>query len=513
MKKPIDPGLFDNDGEDLLLASAEEETPSFSINDKPKPKAAEPHFVVTEKVKSAAAEPAKSEPAPTAEPAKETAKEAAAETAEEAAKATAAEAATETAATAESSSSHHHSSSDGSSHHHSSSSSSHHHSSSGSSSHHHSSSGSSSHHHSSSGSSSHHHSSSGSSSHHHSSSSSSKKKKKSKLPTAVKIVIAVLLLLLLLVAIVIGTFLVLRAQGHKDITTVQDVQYEEVIEYNGHHYKYNDNMATFAFIGVDRRQFLDAEDTDFVGSADADIVVAVDTETGTSSVVAIPRDTITDINITTASGVFVRTSQAQLCLSYAYGDGQSGSCENTTSAMSRILLNVPIQKYVALDLDGIAPLNDAIGGVTLTAQYDIPDEDIYAGETVTLRGNAAEAYVRRRDMDSADAAVDRSDRQVQYIKAYAQQLLPSIVKDFSTVSTLYNTAMSYTQTNISLSNVTYMASFLLSKGVDDFATYRLEGEAVAIPDSLIPGVAHAEFYVDEDNVMETVLAVFYTQID
>ena len=483
MKKPIDPGLFDDDGEDLLLASAEEETPSFSINDKPKPKAAEPHFVVTEKVKSAAAEPAKSEPAPTAEPAKETAKEAAAETAEEAAKATAAEAATETAATAESSSSHHHSSSDGSSHHHSSSSSSH------------------------------HHSSSGSSSHHQSSSSSSTKKKKSKLPTAVKIVIAVLLLLLLLVAIVIGTFLVLRAQGHKDITTVQDVQYEEVIEYNGHHYKYNDNMATFAFIGVDRRQFLDAEDTDFVGSADADIVVAVDTETGTSSVVAIPRDTITDINITTASGVFVRTSQAQLCLSYAYGDGQSGSCENTTSAMSRILLNVPIQKYVALDLDGIAPLNDAIGGVTLTAQYDIPDEDIYAGETVTLRGNAAEAYVRRRDMDSADAAVDRSDRQVQYIKAYAQQLLPSIVKDFSTVSTLYNTAMSYTQTNISLSNVTYMASFLLSKGVDDFATYRLEGEAVAIPDSLIPGVAHAEFYVDEDNVMETVLAVFYTQID
>ena len=471
MKKPIDPNLFSGDSEDILLPVNEEEDAVFTINEKDKPKPVDPNFIVTETV--IAKTPDKSV-APAVSSGEEH---------------------------------HHHHSSSGEHH---SSSGEHHHHSSGSS-HHHSSG--SSHHHSSSGSHRHH---SGSSHHRHSSGSAqaTSKKKKKKLPLAARIAIAVILLLLFLVSVVIGTFMVLRSMGKKELTTVQDAQYEEVIEYNGHHYQYNENMATVGFIGVDKYQFLDAEDTNFVGSADADIVVAVDTKTGKTSVIAVPRDTITDINITTSSGkVFVRTAPAQLCLAYAYGDGREESCKNTAEAMSRILLNIPVEKYYALDMDGIAPLNDAIGGVTLTAQYDIPEDGIVNGEEVTLMGDMAEHYVRRRDMDKADAAVSRSDRQIQYVKAYASQLLPAVIKDFSTVSTLYNTASAYSQTNISLSNVTYMASLLLSKGVTDFDAYRLQGEAVAVPDSLIPGVAHAEFYPDDDDVMQTVLNVFYTQID
>ncbi len=458
MKKPIDPNLFNGDSEDILLNIREDDT--FTINEPERKKAVDPNFIVTETIISKTTDNSKAAASPVA-----------------------------TEGSAVPSSGVHHHSSDGSHHHHHSSDGSHHH------------------HHSSGGSHHHRHSSGGS--HHHSS-----KKKKNKLPLAARIVIAVFLLLVLLIGIVAGTYLVMRYMGKKDITTVQDAQYEEIIEYNGHHYKYNENMAAFGFIGVDKKQFLDAEETDFVGSADADIVVAIDTVTGKASVIAVPRDTITDINITTSSGkVFVRTAQAQLCLAYAYGDGKEESCKNTAAAMSRVLLNVPIEKYFALDMDGIAPLNDAIGGVTLTAQYDIPEDGIVNGKEVKLMGDMAEDYVRRRDMDKADAAVSRSDRQVQYVKAYAQQLLPAVIKDFSTVSTLYNTAANYSQTNITLSNVTYMASLLLSKGISDFDAYRLEGEAVAVPDSLIPDVAHAEFYPDDDNVMQTVLKVFYTQID
>ena len=35
----------------------------------------------------------------------------------------------------------------------------------------------------------------------------------------------------------------------------------------------------------------------------------------------------------------------------------------------------------------------------------------------------------------------------------------------------------------------------------------------ASEDALMPDVVHAEFYPDEDKLMETVLDVFYTQID
>ena len=449
MKKPIDPNLFNDD--EILIGLGEDEKSDFTINEEERAKPVDPNFIVTENIIATVNSEAKS--------------------------ASSGSAAGET----------HHRSSD-SAHHHSSSSSSHH---SSGSSHHHSSSGS---HHSSG--SSHHHSSSGS---HHSSSSHSSKKK---LPLPARIAIAIIIIILLLAVIAAGTFLVLRHMGRNDVMpTVQEAEYQEIIEYNGHKYKYNEDMFALGFIGVDKRQFEDAEDTDFVGAADADVVVAIDSKTGKASAIAIPRDSMVDINITTSSGVFVKTDQAQLCLAYAYGDGREGSCQNTLEAMSRILLNVPIEKYFALDMDGIAPLNDAIGGVTVTSLYVFPDYGFYTGATVTLRGEMSEMYVRLREMDRADASFRRVDRQIQYIKAYAQQALPAVVKDFSTVSSLYNTAMDYSQTNITLSNTTYLASLLLSKGVTDFDSYKLDGEVTTSPDPLIPGVVHAELYLDNDNVM------------
>ncbi|MBR3738359.1 MAG: LCP family protein, partial [Eubacterium sp.] len=223
--------------------------------------------------------------------------------------------------------------------------------------------------------------------------------------------------------------------------------------------------------------------------------------------------TMVDVDIWSTSGIFLRTQKTQLCLAYAYGDGGQKSCENAVTAISRVLYDVPIQKYYALDLDGIAPLNDAIGGVTVKSIYSLPEYNVKYGDEVTLKGNMAEAYVRTRDMDNVNASLNRTDRQVQYINAFANQALPAVVKDFSTITRLYNTASKYSQTNLSLNNATYIGSLLLSKGVTDFETYTLKGKMTASDDALLPDVVHAEFYPDEDNLIETVLNVFYTRVD
>ena len=319
----------------------------------------------------------------------------------------------------------------------------------------------------------------------------------------------------MIILIVVGTFFVLKSMGRKDIVTptVQEAEYQEVIEYNGHTYHFNENIVSLGFVGIDKRDMETVDETDFVGAGDTDIVIAIDTNTGETKAIAIPRDTMVDINITTPSGVYIRTQEAQLCLAYAYGDGAEESCKNSISAMSRILLNVPIEKYFVLDMDGIAPLNDAIGGVTVTSLYDFKDQGISVGDTVTLRGSMAETYVRIRDMDRIDASLNRVERQVQYVKAYAQQALPAVVRDFGTISDLYNTASDYSQTNLTLGNATYLGSLLLSKGITDFESYTLQGEMKASADAVLPDVVHAEFYPDEDNLMQTVLDVFYTQLD
>ncbi|MBQ9531868.1 MAG: LCP family protein [Eubacterium sp.] len=352
--------------------------------------------------------------------------------------------------------------------------------------------------------------------HHHHSSSSKKSKDEKKMPVAARVAIGILLFLLLAVVIACAAFFVMRYVGQTDLMKKESVNgeiaYQETIEYKGHTYQFNDDVFALAFLGVDQRTLEDVKNTDFVGATDADIVVAVNTKTGETKIIAVPRDTMVDVDIWSTSGIFLRTEKTQLCLAYAYGDGGVKSCENAINSISRILYNVPIQKYFALDLDGIAPLNDAIGGVTVQATYPLPNYNVKVGDKVTLVGDMAEAYVRTRDMDNIEASLNRTDRQMQYVKAFADQALPAVVKDFSTISRLYNTSSKYSRTNLSLNNATYVGSLLLSKGVTSFESYSIKGEMKADEDPLIPDVVHAEFYPDEDSLMETVLDVFYTQI-
>ncbi len=265
-------------------------------------------------------------------------------------------------------------------------------------------------------------------------------------------------------------------------------------------------------MGVDKKKLtVDDSNIGQSGQADADIVGTIDIQTGEINIITIPRDTMVDIDIYSKNGKFVGTETRQLCLAYAYGDGGESSCTNVTNSMSRVLKNVPIEKYFALDLAGIAPLNDAIGGVTVESLYDFPQFKIYKGQTVTIKGDFAETYVRLRSMDNIEASLNRTQRQTQYIQAYTEKLRSEVSTDFSLISSLYNTAMSYSQTNISLSDVTYLATVVLSHGVSGYNQYTIGGEMK--PSSTVDEDIFAEYYVDDDSVMEAVVNCFYKQVD
>ncbi len=359
----------------------------------------------------------------------------------------------------------------------------------------------------------HHHSSSGSSgSHSHSHSSSSQSKKKKKMSVAAKIALIIFLIILIVIFAAVFTLIYLESQGKNDLKDVSQAPapYEEVIEYNGETYVYNEDIIAIAFIGVDKRDLgLENGVIGTAGQADTDIVMTVDTATGRAKAIAVPRDTMVDVDLYSESGIFLRSENMQLCLSYAYGNGTDTSATNVTTSLSRILYNVPINKYFVLDLNGIEPINDSIGGVTLTSLYDLPNYSIKKGDTIHLEGDLTEAYVRTRNMDTVDASLNRTARQVQYIKAFTAQLVPSVMQDFSVVNKLYSTASKYSTTNISLSNVTYLASFLVSKGVTEFETVTLEGEMKESDKIDYKDYVYAEFYPDSDRLMEVVLDTFY----
>lgn len=373
------------------------------------------------------------------------------------------------------------------------------------------------HHHSSSGEHNHSHSSGHHHHHRHHSSSHrhSSKRRRKKMNKGLKVLLIIFLVIALLVSALGGTYAYLKSQGRTDLTsaTITDNNHDEIITYKGHKYAFNENVVSIAFMGVDQRDLLSKSDADFVGCADADFVVTVDTSDGTVKIINIPRDTMVDIDVYNDTGVFLSTDNVQLCLAYAYGDGKTKSCENVTKAISRILYNVPINKYFALDLEGVAPINDAIGGVTLEAKYSIPDKGIVEGQKVTLKGDMAEAYVRSRDVDYLEASLNRAARLEQYVKAFAKQLLPAVKNDFGVVSKLYNTASQYSRTNLTLNNATYLASLVLSQGINSFETYSITGTMKEAKSTKYPDAVIAEFTPDEDSVMEAVLNTYYTQID
>ena len=273
------------------------------------------------------------------------------------------------------------------------------------------------------------------------------------------------------------------------------------IVYKGETYNYNESVVSVAFLGVDRENL--GTDSGIIGTggqADTIAVALYDTDTGKINFAVIPRDTMVDVNNYDTSGSYLDIKKEQICMAYAYGDGKKTSCENTLRSISRLLMGIPVDYYVAMDLNGIPALNDAIGGVTLTC---IETEGRFTqGETVTLLGEDADAYVRDRDMSKLDSDTPRRARQKQYAEHFIEKATSQIKKNFSLVTKLYNLAMKYVVTDLSLDKVTYIASTAVKNNVavEDFKT---------VPGDYTAGEKFAEYNVDETALFEMILELFY----
>ncbi len=359
--------------------------------------------------------------------------------------------------------------------------------------------------------------------HHHHHHSSSKKKKKHPVRTAL-LIAAMSLLSIIVVAV--GTVALLQARGRKamlsasqdvtvnlpaDVLAQDNVTAEDngkTVVYNGETYIFNENRTNILCIGIDKTSMgLENEVVGTGGQADALVLLSIDTATGQVDSLAISRDSIVDIDLYTAEGAFYGVENTQICLSYAYGDGYETSCENVVRSAQRILYGIPINTYVAIDLDCISVLNDAIGGVEvelLTDFYRRSGAWCAAGQTITLWGDEAERYVRSRDVTELDSNIDRMARQKQYITNFFNQALTATKNDLQVPLDLYNAVKDDSVTNLSPSKITYLATTLVQH--DSTLTFsQVPGEVVKGDDG------YAEYHIDNQALYEQVLGIFYTK--
>jgi LCP family protein required for cell wall assembly len=146
-----------------------------------------------------------------------------------------------------------------------------------------------------------------------------------------------------------------------------------------------DRRWTVLFVGLDTDSTRESRGEPV--NSDALMLVSVSADQSEVSLVSLPRDTI-DVPLPDGS-----TYERKINALY----GEEG-LDGLVEAMEA-LYEVPIDGYLALNMDDFAALVDGVGGVEVSPEEPIQDPaariDIDAG-TQTLDGSTAEGYVRTR---------------------------------------------------------------------------------------------------------------------
>lgn len=269
-----------------------------------------------------------------------------------------------------------------------------------------------------------------------------------------------------------------RGYRREDAEENQTVWEEDWIRFEDKIYEYNEDVLTFLVMGIDKRgKVSDNPDEVSGGQADALFLVVLNPDSKEISIIAINRDTMTEIlmyGYGEAGNDKVIT--AQIAAQHGFGDGKEKSCELTCDAVSGLFYDLPIHGYISVNMDAVGALNDAVGGVEVVVLEDLTKrkKSWKEGAVVKLEGEDAFWYVKWRDTTVYESNRGRLARQKQYLTAFVKQALEETKKDITVPLTLYNKMSKYVVTDITVEEIAYLAGELPGYHFTDTSIYILE---------------------------------------
>ena len=175
-------------------------------------------------------------------------------------------------------------------------------------------------------------------------------------------------------------------------------------------------------------------------------------------------------------------------------------------AVSNLLYGMEIDHYVSLTMDGVALLNDLVGGVTVEVLDDFSgiDDSLMQGETVTLQGQQALTYVRSRGGMEDSSNLHRMERQRQYLAALQQQLKAAVQQEDGFTLDALLQLNEYMVSDCTVNQLSDLG--------DSLAAYQVSG-ILTTPGNAQEGEEFMEFTVDEDALQQLVMDVFYEPVE
>ena len=169
----------------------------------------------------------------------------------------------------------------------------------------------------------------------------------------------------------------------------------------------DDSSFSVLLLGIDNGAY--GRETE-VGRSDTMLLVTVNPKQKKTTMISIPRDTYSEI---IGQGIFDKLNHA-----YAYGK------EKYSINSVQNMLNVPIDYYVTVDMNGLMGLVDAVEGLeispSLTFTYE--GESFTQGVTRHVNGESALRYARMR-YDDPEGDTGRQKRQQYVIQKLVEKLL------------------------------------------------------------------------------------------
>ncbi|MDR1600480.1 MAG: LCP family protein [Oscillospiraceae bacterium] len=278
------------------------------------------------------------------------------------------------------------------------------------------------------------------------------------------------------------------------------------VAYKDKEYIYKSDITTILFMGIDKTGAPVEENLLYKyisgGQADFLMLFVIDHDERKISRLMIDRDTIVDITIVGMLGNIMGTRLDRIALSHGYGVGGQQSAEFTVEAVSKWLMGIGVDYYVAMNLDGIPLLNDSVGGVTVTLNEDLTqfEPTFEKGATVTLHGEQTVWFVRSRMTIGEGTNEARMVRQRIYLNALADNIGDKIHADVNWIDKLFDALKDALVSNMSRGRMVNEAYKAMTYEAGPL--YTLPGEHTLEADGFVA------FWPDEEALTQWVLDTF-----
>ena len=274
------------------------------------------------------------------------------------------------------------------------------------------------------------------------------------------------------------------------------------VSYNGKTYRYNGHLSNYLLLGLDRREFADVPyGSAEAGQTDSVFLVSRDRVTGGSTIITIPRDTITPIRayLNNKEGSIVLPDH--ISTAYGYGDGRHGSAKNSREAVSNLLGQIRIEGYAVIPLGALRAIARNVDGIRVR----VPDDSLEfrnlgldRGSAMTIDEDNIELFLRTRDIGTDNSALDRMERQKVFIEAFFERAGEKMQEDPSFITSLYLDLKQDMVTNMSTDQFAAVFGGIASGGREEWT---VPGEGVRTDE-------YDEYHVDHGKLYEKMLRTF-----